>query len=765
MRRLALVGEALAALLTMALAALAVAQADEGRLRVGILVGIALGWSAIPLLTHLVSTPLRLTATTPQRRSTDSPDRTALEAPEATVTALIRLGGEPLDVARTTIILSALQGPTAVIAAGVAAADELRHLGVRIYEADAYDTAVARALHDVDTDAVIVLSGRSVPRMDACRRLAGQLGGPVAWATGTIRPFNRDGYVPDSSEATSTALSAAARPHGLVGWTPDATIIRTDVLRDHPPSAGRPWAAWLRARSNDGLVGTNADLDVATRAMPVDAAAFWPDVVARQWGEVADLAGATASGPFRARVAAIGLLARALFAYPLLVWSAAPLLVGSSGQFPFRANPLLCVVAALALAALRWATVRIVSGLALTPVTDAVSALHHVPGSLIAAGALVTRRMPRSRFRLPSRPLVWAAMLLTVATGYRLLDSAGPTTTNFTIASALAMLALLWAFSMTALMQRNWERSTYRIPLDLTMSVGGVGLRAVNGSPTGLAVTGAFDNPQLTPQLTPQFTIGNHVPIAVRFDDGSSMRASAEVSGRRTIGDTEVLGLSLDHLGDHARRNWSAQLARSAQGTPKRRSSDAVRKAAVIVVDSEPTGMRQRVAILLDRLVIALAALASLAVIALLVLVMFGVRPLVIRSASMVPNLDIGDIILSEQVTASQLRPGDIATVPTSKADGGGTLTHRVVEVTPGSDGLRILTQGDANESGETTTMAPDELAGRVAFTIPGIGSPAAKIRTSAAQTALAIAALALVVGAIFRPRKREDHGRQARAT
>jgi signal peptidase len=126
----------------------------------------------------------------------------------------------------------------------------------------------------------------------------------------------------------------------------------------------------------------------------------------------------------------------------------------------------------------------------------------------------------------------------------------------------------------------------------------------------------------------------------------------------------------------------------------------------------------------------------------------------------MTPTISVGDVVLSKQLTVGDLRPGDVADLPTSDADGNTTLTHRIVRLTPTADGqIQVDTQGDANSTGESTTLAPDTPVGRVAWTIPAIGAPATAIRTSGMQLVLGLVALALVVGALLRRSGRSTTG------
>ena len=746
MRRLSLGFEAFASVLTVCLATLAITGAADHRLLVGGLVAAALAWSALPLMSHVA---LEWRQSPDEVSTADRLNGANVGVThDATVTTLIRLGGEPLEVARTTILLAAEAGATAVLAVDAdidADVDpDLVALGVPIHTGATFADALASALDGIDTHAVLIVSARSVPRLDECRAAASRMTGSIAWAVGETDPFHRGGFVPASREIVDARLRASARARGLVLWEPDATLVRTDALRNHPIAPGRPWGSWLRSLVAEEWMGIEVDDALALRAVPVDAEAYWPDTVSRQWGRAADLAGAATSGPARNRFMALGLLARELFAYPLLVWAAAPLLVGGSGAFPFGWPSAVCVALAFAAATARWASLRIALGVGLHPIRDASATAHAIPGSLASLWAALTRRMPRSQLMLPSRPLVWAAMLLTIVTGFQLVDASGPRPSNTVIALSIGTLGLLWIYSMSALVQRSWERSSFRVPVDLPVLLAGAAVRAIDGSPTGLAVTG-------WPEAL-HHSIGTLIDVSIRLDDDSDLVVDARVTAHRKVGEREILGLTLE-LDDDARRRWVGELARAAEtarhGVAGAASVASTRSLAPAA--TAPMTARARAGRLLDRVVVVFAGVASLAVVVALVLIVFGYRPLVIRSGSMSPTMSIGDVVLSQQVTASQLRPGDVATVPIVDAQGNMTLTHRVVAVTSTADGVRIDTKGDHNTTGESTVLAPDTPAGRAVATIPALGTPATAMRTSTAELGLGIAALALVIGTLLR--------------
>jgi signal peptidase len=289
----------------------------------------------------------------------------------------------------------------------------------------------------------------------------------------------------------------------------------------------------------------------------------------------------------------------------------------------------------------------------------------------------------------------------------------------------LVMLALLWTFSLRALVQRSWERASFRLSLDLPATVDGVEVRTRDGSPDAVGVAGDLSGTELA--------VGAHVDVTVRLDDGATLVSSGVVAARRRRGGEDLLGLRLE-LDDRSRDRWLHQLF-SAFGTSATRVVPAL--TAVPVSRS-----RWR-----DRLVVSLVVAVSTPVLCALLLVLFGFQPLVIRSGSMVPSLGVGDVVLSQQVPVTALRPGDVVTVHGSDLVGD-SITHRVRNVTATADGVRLETRGDANVVSERWTVSSTATVGRVRWSVPWIGAPATVARGALVQLTLAaLGLLALVWG------------------
>jgi signal peptidase len=137
----------------------------------------------------------------------------------------------------------------------------------------------------------------------------------------------------------------------------------------------------------------------------------------------------------------------------------------------------------------------------------------------------------------------------------------------------------------------------------------------------------------------------------------------------------------------------------------------------------------------------------------------FGWKSLTILTGSMEPTIGTGDVVVDEQIRASELRPGDIVTFrePGRKR----LITHRVRRVVKDGAQLDVTTKGDANKTAEHWSIPASGAVGRVSYRLPYLGY--ALQWTSAPHGKLLLIALpAAVLGVwelvrIWRPRRREE--------
>ncbi len=716
--------------MTIALAVAAVALAQPGRLWLGIAIAVTLAWGSAPCLLALATrkpaTGSRSSKEPPARDLHPDGDQAA-----CTFTTFVRLGDEPVEIARSTVALARRAGPTVIVSDEREVPDELAVEADRIHRGATVNEAIREAAGSTDTDAVLIVSARAVPNGEGCVRAASLLDEGTGWVLGTSRPFNRDRYASDQRELLDSVLRRRAGNHGVDLWENDATLVRTDLLASHRIEPGRVWGEWLRDRRANGLQGRQVDESLSVRAAPVAADGYWPDALARQRGAAVDAVGATSRGPLRSRALAMLLLARELYAYPLIVWLLLPALMGPTAAF--GGATFAFAVAVITAACLRWWSVRAMCGVPTSARADALAAVYHAPGSLASLGAVARRRITPLRKRGSNRPLVWAALALTAVAALGLVrNEPGRSASRLAVGLSLVMLAALWAFTVRSLVERNWSRTSYRIRLVRPARVDGIDATTIDGSPGGVAVVGRFPSDA--------FHVGAEVTVRLDLDDGEVVEVPAVIAARRRRQRGDLLGLEL-HTGSAALDPWSAQLLRAAEEPSTGPSSS---------VALDRSTARSRGAAVLDKVVVGAVVAVSMAVAAALVLVLLGFRPLVVRSGSMIPTYQIGDIVLVEQIPAPELSDGDVVSLEYFP-EFGESMTHRVLSAQVLQDGVQVETRGDANETSEHWSVPADAYVGRVVARIPAIGAPATMVRNAAGPAVLAVVIVALVVVLVLR--------------
>ena len=120
---------------------------------------------------------------------------------------------------------------------------------------------------------------------------------------------------------------------------------------------------------------------------------------------------------------------------------------------------------------------------------------------------------------------------------------------------------------------------------------------------------------------------------------------------------------------------------------------------------------------------VALAALVGAGAFALVVAggVLTGHRALIVKSGSMAPAIETGDMVLVRSVAPTEVAPDDIVTFrdPSRNQE---LVTHRVVEARRTGGEVAFVTKGDANTGIERWSIDEQGTIGQVAVRIPKAG-------------------------------------------
>ena len=108
----------------------------------------------------------------------------------------------------------------------------------------------------------------------------------------------------------------------------------------------------------------------------------------------------------------------------------------------------------------------------------------------------------------------------------------------------------------------------------------------------------------------------------------------------------------------------------------------------------------------------------------------FGIKPVIVLSGSMEPEIMTGDLIFLHDTEPAELKEGDVICYLLS----GKSVTHRIVQVTAEAGGqVRFITRGDANNVEDRLAVGPDQIQGIwKGGRIGGLGSLIMAIQTPA---------------------------------
>jgi signal peptidase I len=99
----------------------------------------------------------------------------------------------------------------------------------------------------------------------------------------------------------------------------------------------------------------------------------------------------------------------------------------------------------------------------------------------------------------------------------------------------------------------------------------------------------------------------------------------------------------------------------------------------------------------------------------------FNIFPNVIISGSMLPKIDIGDIVIVQKVEPNQIKVGDV--ILFREIEQKTRINHRVIEIRKDERGLPLfITKGDANQNPDSDPVIAEQLKGKVVYVVPKVG-------------------------------------------
>lgn len=90
-----------------------------------------------------------------------------------------------------------------------------------------------------------------------------------------------------------------------------------------------------------------------------------------------------------------------------------------------------------------------------------------------------------------------------------------------------------------------------------------------------------------------------------------------------------------------------------------------------------------------------------------------GVMPLIVLTDSMYPDIKSGDIIITKQADAEDIKVGDDISFFDPAGNGSSIVTHRVIEIIEKDGQLSFRTKGINNNTEDRVTVPADKLVGK----------------------------------------------------
>jgi signal peptidase I len=109
----------------------------------------------------------------------------------------------------------------------------------------------------------------------------------------------------------------------------------------------------------------------------------------------------------------------------------------------------------------------------------------------------------------------------------------------------------------------------------------------------------------------------------------------------------------------------------------------------------------------------------------------FPIHPVLVASGSMSPWMETGDVAIVAKIPGRQVKLGDVIEFRKSKDI---NVVHRVIEIRNNDAGTSFVTKGDANNAPDADPLLPDNVVGKVVFSVPKIGWVSAGLKGAISQ-------------------------------
>ena len=128
---------------------------------------------------------------------------------------------------------------------------------------------------------------------------------------------------------------------------------------------------------------------------------------------------------------------------------------------------------------------------------------------------------------------------------------------------------------------------------------------------------------------------------------------------------------------------------------------------------------------IINRMLDAATLLVTLCGVLFLVLFLLGIKPFIVMSGSMEPEIQTGSLVFVDTRDTENISEGDIIAFES----GGNAVTHRVKRVENGN----IITKGDANNNTDGEIINQSAVIGKTIHSIPYVGFVVNSLRSPVA--------------------------------
>ena len=132
----------------------------------------------------------------------------------------------------------------------------------------------------------------------------------------------------------------------------------------------------------------------------------------------------------------------------------------------------------------------------------------------------------------------------------------------------------------------------------------------------------------------------------------------------------------------------------------------------------------------------------------------FGWKPFIVLSGSMEDTIMPGDLILTKEIDALELKEGDIISFRTNKYI---VVTHRIINIIDEEGERKYYTKGDNNDSADSEPVCNDQIEGIYRYRIPKLGNIALNLQKPIGIVICIALPLIIILIAQFADYKRKE--------